>query len=55
LTGKFVNHDNGNENDLKAMGEGYASVVPVKIDFTAYDQIENLKYLEVNSKVTDSK
>ncbi|MDA3906091.1 MAG: 5'/3'-nucleotidase SurE, partial [Bacteroidales bacterium] len=48
LTGRFVNRDNGNENDIKAMTEGYASVVPVKIDFTAYDQIEDLKYLEQN-------
>lgn len=49
LTGKFVNRDNGHENDIKAMKEGYASVVPVKIDLTAYDQIDALKYLEHNN------
>jgi 5'-nucleotidase len=48
LTGKFVSRDNGNENDINAMAKGFASVVPVKIDLTAYDQIESLKYLEQN-------
>lgn len=48
LTGKFVSRDNGHENDIKTMEEGYASIVPVKIDFTAYDQIDALKYLEQN-------
>lgn len=48
LTGKFVNRDNGSENDINAMKMGYASVVPVKIDLTAYDQIDTLKYLEQN-------
>ena len=48
LTGKFVSRDNGHENDIKTMQEGYASIVPVKIDLTAYDQIDALKYLEQN-------
>jgi 5'-nucleotidase len=48
LTGKFVSRDNGHENDINAIKEGYASVVPVKIDLTAYDQIDALKYLEQN-------
>ncbi|MCD6090277.1 MAG: 5'/3'-nucleotidase SurE [Bacteroidales bacterium] len=51
LIGKFVNRDNGYENDINAMKEGYASVVPIKIDLTAYDQIEDLKYLEQNTEV----
>ena len=51
LIGKFVNRDNGFENDINAMKEGYASVVPIKIDLTAYDQIEDLKYLEQNTEV----
>lgn len=46
LTGKFVSRDNGHENDINAMAAGYASVVPVKIDLTAYDQLDALKYLE---------
>ncbi len=53
LTGKFVNRDNGSENDINAMADGYASVVPVKIDLTAYDQIEALKYLEQNVQVSE--
>lgn len=48
LTGKFVSRENGRENDVNAMEAGYASVVPVKIDLTAYDQIDALKYLEQN-------
>ena len=48
LTGKFVSRDNGNENDINAMDQGFASVVPIKIDLTAHDQIETLKYLEKN-------
>ncbi len=48
LTGKFEYLDNGHENDINAMKNGFASVVPVKIDLTAYDQIDALKYLEQN-------
>lgn len=49
LTGKFVNRDNGGDNDINAMADGYASVVPVKIDFTAYDQMAAIKYIEEKS------
>ena len=50
LTGKFVSRDNGHENDINTMEEGYVSVVPVKIDLTAYNQIDTLKYLELNNE-----
>lgn len=46
LTGVFVSNDNGHESDIKAIEQDYASVVPVKIDLTAYEQINKLKYLE---------
>lgn len=49
LTGKFVYRDNGHENDINAMKAGFASLVPIKIDFTAHDQIDALKYMEQNS------
>lgn len=34
MTGKFVNRDHGSDTDIAALNEGYASVVPVRIDFT---------------------
>lgn len=34
MTGQFINHDKGEDTDVWALGEGYASVVPVRIDFT---------------------
>jgi 5'-nucleotidase len=34
MTGKFLNMDEGDETDVEALEKGYASMVPVKIDFT---------------------
>jgi 5'-nucleotidase len=34
MVGKFVNMDDGPGTDVEALHEGYASVVPIKIDFT---------------------
>jgi 5'-nucleotidase len=34
MVGRFVNMDKGTETDVEALREGYASVVPIKIDFT---------------------
>lgn len=34
MTGKFVNLDEGDETDVEALENGYASVVPVKFDLT---------------------
>ncbi len=34
MTGAFVNMDDGTDTDVVALKEGYASVVPVKFDFT---------------------
>lgn len=34
MTGKFINRDRGQDTDIEALNEGYASVVPVRIDFT---------------------
>lgn len=34
MTGKFINLDEGTDSDVKALNDGYASVVPVKFDFT---------------------
>jgi 5'-nucleotidase len=36
MVGKFVNRDKGHGTDVEALKEGYASIVPVTIDFTDY-------------------
>lgn len=44
MTGNFENWEEDNENnDEWALANGYAAVVPVKIDMTAYDFIHQLK------------
>ncbi len=44
LTGNFENWEGENENsDEWVLANGYASVVPVKIDMTAYDFLPQLK------------
>ena len=44
MTGNFENWETENEkNDEWALANGYAAVVPVKIDMTAYDLIPELK------------
>lgn len=35
MVGKFVNMDKGHGTDVEALNDGYASVVPVTIDFTS--------------------
>lgn len=37
MTGKFINMDEGSETDVEALKDGYASVVPVQLDFTDYE------------------
>lgn len=44
LGGHFVNGDERPNTDEKALKENYVSVVPVKIDFTAHDYVEKLKF-----------
>ena len=46
LTGKFVNMDKNPLADIKALDEGYVSVVPSGHDLTTYPAIESLKFLE---------
>jgi 5'-nucleotidase len=48
MTGNFENWEADNEdNDEWALANGYAAVVPVKIDMTAYDFMPELKKWEV--------
>ncbi len=34
MTGRFINMDTGTDTDVEALKEGYASIVPIRIDFT---------------------
>ena len=43
MTGKFLNMDDGTDTDVQALEDGFASVVPVKIDFTDYAMKEALE------------
>ncbi len=42
LTGKFVNHDQGEDTDEWALANNYISMVPVHFDLTAYHAIQQL-------------
>jgi len=46
LTGEFLNDDYGEDTDIHALQNGYASVVPSSHDLTDYPAIEGLKGLE---------
>ncbi len=46
LTGVFVNKDNGDDTDVRALSEGYISIVPCAHDLTAHHAIGGLKSLE---------
>jgi 5'-nucleotidase len=43
LTGKFVNYDSGNDTDIWALENNYASVVPVQHDLTAHTALEGIQ------------
>jgi len=42
LTGNFVNHDKGEDNDEWAIGNNYVSIVPSQYDLTAHHAISML-------------
>jgi len=42
LTGKFVNSDNGEDTDERALENHYVSVVPIQFDLTAYQAISKI-------------
>ncbi|MCL2651064.1 MAG: 5'/3'-nucleotidase SurE [Candidatus Azobacteroides sp.] len=48
LTGEFDNHNPDDENsDEWALSNNYVSIVPVKIDLTAYHVVNQLKHWEI--------
>jgi 5'-nucleotidase len=46
LTGYFHVDDKSEGTDLKALEDGFLSIVPVHVDMTAHKTLEQLKYLE---------
>ena len=46
LTGKFVNDDHGEDTDVRALENGYISVVPSKHDMTDYSSMSPMKDIE---------
>lgn len=50
LTGVFVNQDNGDDTDVRALSRGYISVVPCGHDLTAYAAIPKLSALAKENK-----
>ena len=46
LTGKFVNHDRGEDTDEWALKNNYVSVVPVECDFTNHEALDHFKDME---------
>lgn len=43
LTGEFINRDMGDDTDVWALANGYASLVPVKFDLTDYTMKQELE------------
>ena len=39
LTGKFENHDQGEDSDVYNLQQGYITVVPIQFDMTSYKNI----------------
>jgi len=46
LTGEFINNDKGEDTDIYALDNGYASVVPTGHDMTHYPALAELGYME---------
>lgn len=55
LTGKFVNEDDRDDTDAKALQEGYISVVPSHHDLTNYPALEKLREREASLQVEGRK
>ena len=47
MTGIFINHDQSDNADIKALSKGYVSVVPSAHDLTDYPALEGLDFIEM--------
>lgn len=48
LTGKFVNYDQGEDTDEWALENYYLSIVPTKVDLTAYEQLKEMEQWKID-------
>ena len=46
MTGKFVCNNPGEDTDEYALAHGYASVVPIRPDYTDYTALNQIKHFE---------
>lgn len=51
LTGEFVNNDRGEDTDVRALEEGYMSIVPSGHDLTTHQAIPELAHLQRDADV----
>ena len=49
LTGEFILDDEGDDTDIKALQDGYVSVVPSMHNLTAFPALEKMKYLNTTT------
>jgi 5'-nucleotidase len=45
LDGALEVHDQGDDIDIHAVGDGYVSVTPIQLDLTAYDHLQTIQSL----------
>jgi 5'-nucleotidase len=43
IAGELINNDSDTDTDLNALADNYTTIVPVRIDWTAHEQMEILK------------
>lgn len=53
MTGKFLNRDMGEDTDIEALKNGFASIVPVSIDFTDFQVKKWLDEMYPQSKTIE--
>ena len=47
MTGKFQLLDEGEDNDISALEQGYASLTPIQYDLTSYSLLSDLKNIDL--------
>ena len=46
MSGEFINYEPDEETDVKALDDGYISIVPSKFDLTDFDALKEAKWME---------
>ena len=50
MAGEFVLHEEGPDTDIKALSEGFVSIVPSMHDLTSYPAIDELQQLNYSNE-----